>query len=90
MQDFVNIAMANPVVLEYLPAQKEMMALPREYLITVLHSILGENFKLWVDQQITQRDQSSKINNNENISMDPEIAKIFMEATHSTCKSYSK
>ena len=32
----------------------------------------------------------SKINNNENISMDPEIAKIFMEATHSTCKSYSK
>ena len=82
--------MANPIVLEYLPAQKEMMALPREYLITVLHSILGEDFKKWVDQQIAQRDLASKINMNENISMDPEIAKIFMEATHTTCKSNFK
>ena len=82
--------MANPIVLEYLPAQKEMMALPREYLITVLLSILGEEFKKWIDQQIAQRDLTSKITLNENISMDPEIAKIFMEATHSTCKSNSR
>ena len=66
------------------------MALPREYLISVLHSILGEDFKKWVDQQIIQRDLSSKINMNENISMDPEIAKIFMQATHTTCKSNFK
>lgn len=55
MEDLMIIAEANSQVLDYLPIKKDIMALPRSYMISVLHSVLVENFKKWIDERIQIR-----------------------------------
>ena len=57
------------------------------YLFTFLHSLLGEDLKKWVDERIEIRNKQISIRKNENIEMDPDIAHIFIHATHISCKN---
>jgi hypothetical protein len=45
VEDFITYAAANMEVMKYLPNEKDMYLLPRDYLINVIHSILGDTFR---------------------------------------------
>jgi hypothetical protein len=49
MKNLIKIAKDNEVVQNYLSIKKEMLSLPRSYFINVLLSILGDDFRNWVE-----------------------------------------
>jgi hypothetical protein len=62
--------------------QREVEKLPRAYIANVIYTIIGANFKEWVDGVIAARNE--KIVNSQNlaIDMDPEIYKAFQQSQH--------
>ena len=59
----------------------EIDMLHRQYVINVIYTLVGENFQLWVEKTIRVRNKKLAEEKNLNISMDPEIAKIFKNST---------
>ena len=71
MQYFIEYCLENQQVMGYLPQEKELMSLPRDFFITVIHSIVGKPFRDWVDSRINLRNQQIKIEGNKIINVDP-------------------
>ena len=57
MKDFVGLAKKHPKVLEYLPIEKEMYYLPRDYLCSILVSVIPNEFSQYVAQRMLVRHQ---------------------------------
>jgi hypothetical protein len=55
VNDFIDCAAANPEVMQYLPEEKDLYLLPRDYLINVIHSIIGDPFREWVKIRVEKR-----------------------------------
>ena len=77
MEDFLEFIKNSNEVLQYLPDWKDLINLPRAYLVNVIHSIVGGPFREWVDFRVNHRNESIKSKNNEYIQIDPKIAQIF-------------
>ena len=60
-----------------LPVEKEIQKLTRQYLANVIFTIVGDNFSVWVDDKIDERNAKIKEEGAMMINMDPEIAQIF-------------
>ena len=43
--------------MKYLPTPKDIKKLPREYLLNLIYSALGEDFKNWINQNCSARNQ---------------------------------
>ena len=61
----------------YLPDKRELVKLPKQYLVNVCFKVIGPNFEIWMRQIIDERNQKIKEKQNLMISMDSEIAKVF-------------
>ena len=46
-------AKQDPELMNYLPDEKELHLLPRQWLANVIYTKIGENFKNWVDYHVT-------------------------------------
>ena len=57
--------------------ESEINHLPREYIATVIHTIVGQPFADWVDDRISERNIKRKDDKNMDVALDPELAKIF-------------
>lgn len=62
--DILKWAEKFPEVFEYLPPEEERMRLPREYLIDLVYTIVGEPFAKWVDECVAERNANIKAQNN--------------------------
>ena len=88
-------ARQDPELMSYLPDEKELHLLPRQWLANVIYTKLGERFKAWVDHHVSERHQKYVQRHNILIDMDPEVAAAFnsssmvsskyCEANHSVC-----
>jgi hypothetical protein len=56
MKDLIAYAKLKPIVMDYLPVEKEIHRLPREYLIDLIYSVEGDTFKTWADSRKKERD----------------------------------
>ena len=63
-----------------------MYRLPRQWIINVAFSILGEEFHQWAKDRVFDRDHKVAKTHNLFIDLDPKIAKIFADCTHTSCK----
>ena len=71
-----------PKVFKALPAeQAEIESLHRAYIANVIYTIVGENFQEWVEKKLKERTKKLCSERDMNISMDPEIYKIFKSST---------
>ena len=57
--------------------QAEIENLHRSYIANVIYTIVGDDFKDWVDRKLKQRTKKLTEERDMNITMDPEIYKIF-------------
>ena len=64
-------------VVQYLPEDRDMHKVPRQWLINVIYTIVGEPFHVWVKQCIQQRNDELAVKQDLLIDLDPEIAKAF-------------
>ena len=56
IDDLLGYASRYPEVMRALPiSQKEIRKLPRQYIGNIIHSIVGQPFKKWVDDRVDAR-----------------------------------
>jgi hypothetical protein len=81
IQQIFEFAMNSPAIEAVLPPSKEINKLCRGYLSNVIYTVMGEPFQQWVTSQVNKRNKKVAIEGNNVISMDPDIARIFLQST---------
>ena len=75
-------AKRHPQVFTALPKETtEIDNLHRTYIANVIYTIVGEDFKDWVDNVMKERTKRIAEERDMNIKMDPEIYKVFKAST---------
>ena len=62
----------------------ELEKLPRQYVINVIYTLVGQKFRDWVDVRVNERHEEIADKQQLYIEMDPEIAEIY-----NNCKAIS-
>ena len=85
IEDFLKFADDYPFVMMYFPSRKvELEKLPRQYIINIIYTKLGEKFRSWVQERVNNRHEKIKDEGDMYIELDPQIAEIYK-----TCKAVS-
>ena len=63
-----------PQVAKYLPIEKEIWKLPRQYLINIIFTVLGAPFSNWVRVAVTERHLKLQEEKNMMVEVDADIA----------------
>jgi hypothetical protein len=71
-----------------LPDEADLAKLPRQWVINLVNSLVGQPFSSWVGQQIEQRNSVLAAKNDLMIDLDPEIAKAFHTSTSISSKFF--
>ena len=61
----------------YFPDSKDIPKLPRQWVVNVVNTIVGQPFSDWVKHQIDVRNEKLASDHNLNIELDPDIAAAF-------------
>ena len=78
-----------PDVKSYLPEDRDMHKVPRQWLINVAYTVIGEPFSTWVKDEISSRNEELAKKQKLLIDMDPEIAKAFHDSVNISSRFYS-
>ena len=81
------MARKTDVLNSYLPEDRDMHKVPRQWLINVTYTIIGEPFSKWVKKEIVDRNEALAKKQNLLIEMDPEIARAFHSSHNISSKS---
>ena len=65
-----------------MPDEKDIHRLPRQYIINVLYTLIGDQLKDFVNIHIKARNDEVAVNRNLIIDMDPEIAQAFQRSVN--------
>ena len=65
-----------------------MKKLPKQWIVNVAYSVLGDTFSFWVKEQIEQRNTLIADKGNLLIELDPEVAAAFHASTAVSRKCY--
>ena len=68
-------------VLNYLPDARDQYRLPRQYVINLVYTLVGQPFAREVERRIEERNQTLAMKQDLLITMDSEIARAFQEST---------
>ncbi len=60
---------------------KEIFKLPKQYLINVIYTIVGQQFADWVTERIEERNQKVAVDGNLMIEVDAEVARAYNNST---------
>lgn len=66
-----------PEVRRYLPIQKELKTLPKQFLVNVIYTIVKGPFNEWVKGRISERNTKIMAKRDLLIDMDPDVAAAF-------------
>ena len=77
----------NPYCSHYLPDEKEMEKLPKQWLCNILVKITGGKFKQWVQEKILVRNQGLVKEKKLAINIDPKLMQAFFKSTAVSSKS---
>ena len=58
----------------------------REYVINVVYTCIGEEFKTWIKKLIRERNEQAIEKKDQLIEMDAHVAQALQQATHKSCK----
>ena len=76
--EFLKFAADYPFATMCLPDRKqELEKLPRQYVINVIYTKVGNAFREWVDKRVGLRHEKVKDKEELYVELDPEIAKVF-------------
>ena len=75
-----------PQVWPCLPIKKELGKVPRQWIINVCYTKVGDVFGQWVAENIEERNEKVASDRDLLIDMDPEVYKAFQTSTAVSCK----
>ena len=67
----------NPQVSSYLPDDKDIHRLPRQWLANVIYTLVGDDFGAWVTQHVKSRNDHIAEKQDLILELDPVIAAAF-------------
>ena len=70
----------------YLPEERDMHKLPRQWIINVIYSLCGDKFREWVSQQVKDRNERLAEKRDLMIDLDPDIAAAFTRSAYISSK----
>ena len=70
----------------YLPEDRDMHKVPRQWLVNVAYTVIGEPFAAWVQDEIANRNEDLAKKQNLLIEMDPKIADAFHKSVNISSK----
>ena len=76
----------NPEVNNYLPDEKDLHRLPRQWLANVIYTLVGEEFQNWVTECIRNRNDHIAEKQNLIVELDPVIAAAFNNSLNISSK----
>ena len=79
--DIVKYMKMNRATHAYMPEEREVFKLPKQWVINVTYSVMGSEFSDWVRERIDARNQNIVSDRNLIINMDPQIAEAFKKST---------
>ena len=88
VEKMLEWAKRHPDVFTALPKeQNEINSLHRNYIANVIYTIVGEDFRDWINNKMQERTKRLALERNMTIQMDPEIYKIYKDSTSISGKS---
>ena len=63
-----------------------MHKLPRQWIINVIYSLCGDDFREWVSQQVKDRNEKLAEKRDLMIDLDPDIAAAFRDSAYISSK----
>ena len=79
-------ARKNPVINDYLPEDRDMHKVPRQWLLNLAFTLLGEPFRAWVKDEIEHRNEEIAKKRDLLIEMEPEVAAAFHASVNISSK----
>ena len=79
-------AKETPRVADYLMDDRDMHRVPRQWLVNVAYTLIGDPFNTWVTEQIAQRNHEIAQKQKLLIDMDPAIALAFNNSVNISSK----
>ena len=86
IEKVLEFAQEHAEVWDYLPARKDCYRLSRQFLLNVMHTIVGEPFVDWVQERVDCRNAKVAESRNMLIELDPEVATAFQASTQVSSK----
>ncbi len=86
MEDVLQFIGQYHVVLSYLPDERDIPKLPRQWIVNIGYSIIGDEFAAWVKAKVEERNKKLIEERELSIQLDPDIAKAFHGATSVSSK----
>ena len=86
IERILETAKKNPKVPQYLPDDRDMHKVPRQWLINVAYTVIGKPFSDWVKEEVATRNEELAKKQKLLIEMDPEIAKAFYASVNISSK----
>ena len=77
MEDIFNFFLQNEVVIPFMPDDKELRKLPKQWICNVGAAVVGEPFNNWVAERIKARNLAVTQDKGLLISMDPQVFSAF-------------
>jgi len=65
-----------------LPVDQEILKVPKQWLINVAYSGIGDDFSMWVKKQINARNAKVTKEKNMMVDIDPEVLAAFQASSH--------
>ena len=72
-----------------MPDDRDVPKLPRQWIINVIYSIVGDDLREWVSQQVKSRNEKLAEKQDLMIELDPEIAAAFGSSVNISSKYLS-
>jgi hypothetical protein len=72
--------MTIPEAVIHLPDAKEICKCPKQWLVNIIYSVVGEDFADWVKQRIKERNDKVTVLRDLNISIHPEVLAAFQSS----------
>ena len=70
----------------YLPVERELVKLPKQWVINVIYAILGDIFMNWIHERCSERNAKIVAERKMTINVDSEIAAAFDASNHVSSK----
>ena len=87
VEDMLLWAQAYPEVAQYLPEEpREVEKLHRDYVSTVIYTVVGSRFSDWVESKIKARNEELEAKQDMTVHLDPDIAEILKNSTSVSCQ----
>ena len=89
VDDILKYSLENEAVRQHLPDERDRHKLPRQFVINVIYSLLGDPFRRWVSQEIKKRNDEMALKKDLIIELDPSIAAAFHESANISSKYHN-